>query len=83
MILITTLLPPKVQASKISPRSVVLKLLENAQCTNKLVAHYIIDMQKENLPRTEIITRLAGATGYNEDSIATWLSVVQTYYASG
>lgn len=70
-----------VQASKVSPRQVVLKLLEDASCTNKLVAHYIIDMQKSQLPRSEIIARLAGTTGYDEDQISAWLGVVTAYYA--
>jgi hypothetical protein len=75
------LVPTEVQASKISPRVAVLKLLAQAGCTNKLVAHYIIDnYNSNNLPTSDVIVRLAGATGYEESSISTWISVVQTYY---
>ena len=47
-----------------SPRSLLIKVLLQNGCTNKLVAHYIIDAFRSSVPNNEVIRRLAGTTGY-------------------
>ena len=71
--------PIVVESSKVSPRQSILKLLADQGCTNKLVAHYIIDMQRSGIPSSEVVERLAGATGYDQNNIASWLNVVQQH----
>ena len=52
-----------ITATKQSPRHILVRLLHDAGCTNKLVAHYIIDMYNSQYSTNEMIDRLSGATG--------------------
>ncbi len=54
------------------PRWQLVKLLAANGCSNKLVAHYVIDAYYSNLPTSILMARLNGVTTYQTNLISKW-----------
>jgi hypothetical protein len=60
-----------------SPRKLQLAALLTAGCTNKVVAHYVIDIARNpTLATTELVDRLAGIASVPSSSINGWVSAL-------
>ena len=62
-----------------SPRKKQLQVLHDAGCTNKVIAHYIIDLARKGLAGSVIDERIQGITTATANDVTTWISAVESF----
>ena len=64
--------------AEISPRKRILEGLAASGCTNKLIAHYIIDLAiNPTLSQTAIVERMEGMTTASQADVTAWVTKAQ------
>ena len=65
-------------AAEVSPRKQMLEDLADSGCTDKLVAHYVIDLAVHTtLPITAIDERIEGITTVSSSDVGAWRPKVE------
>ena len=65
-----------------SPHNEAMNILQAAGCTNRLVAHTVIDAVKKGLSNTVLLERLSGTSSITASRLTAWFTAVTTYNAA-